>query len=281
MNLSIPPSCRQGFTLIELSIVLVIIGLVVGGVLVGQDLIHAAEIRAQIGQIEKYNTAVNTFRIKYSYLPGDIPKDQAVQVGFTARTGVYGDGDGNGYINTINAAVMSFGLGGETMLFWNDLSSAGLVDGSFTAADTAININADSSLFAAYLPQAKIGRGAFVMAYGYGDNIAGTLLAAQNNYQIVIPSYNSTWSLNTAYVMTPTEVYSIDSKIDDGMPITGKVRFATQGTIDFAPNDWALPFYDPSTFPCILQSGSTVTYNTADPIIRDKIICGIRISADF
>lgn len=44
---------QSGFTLIELSIVLVIIGLIVGGVLVGRDLIKAAEVRAQVSQIEK------------------------------------------------------------------------------------------------------------------------------------------------------------------------------------------------------------------------------------
>ena len=48
---------KRGFTLIELSIVLVIIGLIVGGILVGQDLINAAAIRAQIAQVEKYQTA--------------------------------------------------------------------------------------------------------------------------------------------------------------------------------------------------------------------------------
>ncbi len=47
---------QSGFTLIELSIVLVLIGLIVGGVLVGQDLIRAAKLRAQIGQIEKFNS---------------------------------------------------------------------------------------------------------------------------------------------------------------------------------------------------------------------------------
>lgn len=52
---------RGGFTLIELSIVLVVSGLIVGGVLVGQDLIRAAGVRATITQIEKFNQAAHTF----------------------------------------------------------------------------------------------------------------------------------------------------------------------------------------------------------------------------
>src|ERR1700712_2724582 len=91
----------QGFTLIELSIVLVIIGLIVGGVLVGQDLVRAAAVRAQISQIEKYNTAVNTFYGKYGYLPGDIKDPDATRFGFASRNpngGQPGNADGNGLI---------------------------------------------------------------------------------------------------------------------------------------------------------------------------------------
>ena len=76
-------SQEQGFTLIELSIVLVIIGLIVGGVLVGQDLIRASEVRATITQIEKYNTAVNTFHAKFNAIPGDMSLVIATQFGFT------------------------------------------------------------------------------------------------------------------------------------------------------------------------------------------------------
>src|SRR5271170_3878378 len=85
---------NAAFTLIELSIVLVIIGLIVGGVLVGQDLIKAAQIRATVTQLEKYNTSVNTFRGKYNGLPGDL---QSPTNFFPSVTGAgTGTGLGNG-----------------------------------------------------------------------------------------------------------------------------------------------------------------------------------------
>ena len=64
-------SNKNGFTLIELSIVLVIIGLVVGGVLVGADLIKAAKIRSAVSDLDKITAAVNTFKLKYNCIPGD------------------------------------------------------------------------------------------------------------------------------------------------------------------------------------------------------------------
>lgn len=81
----------DGFTLIELSIVLVIIGLIVGGVLVGQSLINAAAVRAQVTQIEKFNSVVNTFYGKYGYLPGDLPAGPAAQFGFASRGSYAGE----------------------------------------------------------------------------------------------------------------------------------------------------------------------------------------------
>jgi prepilin-type N-terminal cleavage/methylation domain-containing protein len=66
-----PSHRRSGFTLIELSIVLVIIGLLVGGVLVGRDLIRAAQMRSFVGDMEELVSAINAFRTKYNCLPGD------------------------------------------------------------------------------------------------------------------------------------------------------------------------------------------------------------------
>ena len=63
----------KGFSLVELSIVLVILGLLIGGILTGQSLIRAAELRSVTTQYQGYVTAVNTFRDKYFALPGDMP----------------------------------------------------------------------------------------------------------------------------------------------------------------------------------------------------------------
>lgn len=62
----------KGFTLLEFSIVLILIGLVVGGVLLGSDLIRASERRAVISEVQNFKTAITTFKGQYRALPGDM-----------------------------------------------------------------------------------------------------------------------------------------------------------------------------------------------------------------
>ena len=68
---------NKGFTLVELSIVLVILGLLVGGVLSGQSLIRAAELRSITAQQQRFVTSINAFRDKYFALPGDMTNAQS------------------------------------------------------------------------------------------------------------------------------------------------------------------------------------------------------------
>ncbi len=167
----------SGFTLVELSIVLVIIGLIIGGVLVGRDLINSATIRSQIAQIEKYNAAVNTFRGKYGYLPGDIPNPVASQYGFVARGQYAGEGDGNGVLEAVTGDWAGNNncckqATGENPMFWMDLSTAKLIDGGFSSA-SPVNQPGNTltlpgaggiSLFL-YFPVAKIGQGNFIFVF--------------------------------------------------------------------------------------------------------------------
>lgn len=156
-------SKNNGFTLIELSIVLVIVALLAGGILVGQELIHAAYIRDAVSKVEKINTAVNTFRLKYNCLPGDCPNatqffagssqpeqvsngngDKGINGLRYARPDVYGSGVwkcNNGNYNITNMGASTYigwiaaGTCPTANVFipewlgaWDHLAAAGLVE---------------------------------------------------------------------------------------------------------------------------------------------------------
>src|SRR5580765_2378581 len=153
----------NGSTLIELSIVLVIISLVVGGIFVGRDLIQAAEIRSTVAQFQKFQTAVATFKLKYQALPGDMLSAQANASGFqpTARVDTaaspqaYTHGNGLVEAHVFGVSRDAGGLASEACLFWQDLSSAQLIPFSFTSAlegDNAISL----SQLASYIPPSPL-----------------------------------------------------------------------------------------------------------------------------
>ena len=214
---------KSAFTLIELSIVLVIIGLIIGGVLVGQDLINAATIRAQISQIEKYQTAVHTFELKYGYLPGDIPDPAASAFGFAQRATYGGGGDGNGVIGTSAVGSGAYALEAENLLFWEDLSKANLIEGSFSTANknTILCFGGSLAINASlYFPKSKLGSNGYVYVWS-----GGWTASDGNNYfgvTGVVGCFNSNYVLSVPSI-TVGQAYSIDTKIDDGLPQSGNV----------------------------------------------------------
>ena len=173
-------SCRHGFTLIEISIVLVIIGLLVGGILVGRDLIASAIVRAQITQVGKYTTALYAFKNKYNCLPGDCAT--AANFGFLARGSGYGQGDGDGIISGYGTGYAQVG---ETGVFWRDLSDARLIEGGFSSAIMSNDIPADvtGTALDAYFPQAKMGNGNYVYVHSGGSSTIGITLG--NRWQLL------------------------------------------------------------------------------------------------
>lgn len=222
---------RAGFTLVELSIVLVIIGLIIGGVLVGRDLISAATVRAQISQIEKYNAAVNTFRGKYGYLPGDIPNPVAAQYGFTMRGSNPGEGDGNGIMEGIyGTGGTNYGYvetTGENAMFWVDLSAANLLDGSFSTASPTTTQASPLILTGAslnlYLPPAKLGGGNYIYVWSQNNT---------NYYGMGgITQLFNYGALYTSRSVTVQQAYNIDVKMDDGMPQSGRVTAQEVGSV--------------------------------------------------
>jgi prepilin-type N-terminal cleavage/methylation domain-containing protein len=238
---------KSGFTLIELSIVLVIIGLIAGGIVAGQDLIEVAAVRAQVAQIEKYDTAVNTFRVKYAYLPGDIPEPNATAIGFTPRGQYAGEGDGNGMIEGDCSDIIACGPCGfcisigEGLLFWEDLGIANLIEQPLNSAVANLSPNAQGTAVAQYLPHAKIGNGNYVYVWSGGSS-GGWQGNGDGRIYFGISAVTQlyAWYAVSSPALTILQAFNIDTKIDDGMPQSGRVMawYYTYPLENFSPT-WA------------------------------------------
>lgn len=185
---------NKGFTLIELSIVIVIIGLIVAGVVGGQSLVKQSKLRAVISEVNKYRVAINSFKLEYNALPGDMVNAQDY-FGVNVT-----NGNGNKLI----------GLGGITDLesygAFEHLSEAKLIKSSFTGVGpTAIGVNSPKSPYS--------GDTTF---YFYNGNLWNKY---RRGNSLVLSGANG-WS---DYSVDISDAHSIDKKVDDGLPYLGRV----------------------------------------------------------
>src|SRR6188474_264540 len=105
---------QRGFTLVEIAIVLMIVGLLIGGILRGQELIQSARVRNLVDQKSAVQTAYIGFLDRYRLLPGDLTAAQAGVVG-------------NGVVNSVPGGNGLIALGTESTLFFQNLTAAGFI----------------------------------------------------------------------------------------------------------------------------------------------------------
>lgn len=210
-----------GFTLIEMSVILVVIGLLVGGVLVGQSMYETAQMRNQIAQIEEFTTAAHIFEAKYACLPGDCWDAVSFGLGSSGNPGANGDGDGA--VTSKHSAFDNHfqGQSYESLNFWYHLSQAELIGGEFDGYYSGI-VWGDGPGKAAQMattPKAIIGDNAHLMVTNFG--VAG------GNYRTAGGSFYF-YQPGTAHEtrrtgIPPVLAHKLDTKIDDGKPLTGIV----------------------------------------------------------
>jgi prepilin-type N-terminal cleavage/methylation domain-containing protein len=202
---------RHGFSLVELSIVLVIIGLLVGGIMAGSSLIRNSEVKTVITEYNQYKQAALSFRSKYAALPGDLT--DASSYWATANNG---NGDGQ-----IAAAGGGAGLTAEWAQFWSQLALTGSIEGSFSGL--AGSVGGSHMVIGTNVPKATLtnaGWGTFWVGNWIGDanNFAydyGNVLTLGGNTGLNSWPYTS--------VLKPEEAWNLDTKLDDGMPGAGKL----------------------------------------------------------
>jgi prepilin-type N-terminal cleavage/methylation domain-containing protein len=230
---SAKPSPRLGFTLIEMSITLVIIGLVVGGIMVGNELIQTAKLRGLITERDKLLTAVSTFRLKYNGLPGDL----------TNATNFWGTDPGgcpntayntvkktetcNGIIEgrfTPNTCVEpNVGANREHHRFWQHLSNAGLIDEMVTGA-TGGSLFYYTQTRGVNSPTSRYGAAIGISTSGHWNcTYPGPSWFPADYGFVILTGKQYTDVFTHMPFLTPLDVFGIDSKIDDGKPGTGKV----------------------------------------------------------
>ena len=225
------PRSQQGFTLVELAIVLMIIGLLIGGVLRGQELMNNAKISATVQQIKAYEGATVTFRDSYSQLPGDMATATFRVPGCTAAN-FCSNGDGNGIIGTrmtgFDLLTLQTGNAApavETSMYWKHMAMAHLISGVMP------NGNPTDPSWGETHPNAKVDGGfmvVFGMHFGGARNQEALWLALVNR----IAGGGNAYQSNGENPITPIQALQIDQKMDDGMPDMGDVISPDDGTCD-------------------------------------------------
>ena len=236
---------RAAFTLVELSVVLAIIGLLIGSIMVGREMIRGQELRKVLTDAKNYGVALRQFEDKYKLPAGDLsnaeqlwgnaeggsPTTNCVTPSTSASTNgiTTCNGNGSGNIDTLTEAYWA----------WQHMSAAGMITGRYSGINDAIGA-----------PKAPWSPATF------------NIFNAANLYWVVDSSNTlSTWYFDGDYRdailltsigaggLTGQKAYWLDAKADDGMPATGKIL----GSKPILPS--------PPLVSCVTSATSSATYD--------------------
>lgn len=178
----------KGFTLVEIAVVLIVVGLLMGAILKGQELITQAKIRNIANELNGVTAAVLAYQDRYRQVPGD---DATAAARWPAAGGIAAavDGDGNRTVGAaaVAAAACAAAGVGENCTLWNHLRRSGLIVGGAASNETPLNAAAG-----------------FLHVQTAGLGLAGLIVCTTN--------------------LSGKIAGAIDTQLDDGNPATGTLR---------------------------------------------------------
>lgn len=232
---------RNGYTLLEMSVVLTIIGLIVGGILIGRNIIHNGELHSAIADLERYKKAALLFKDKYHEFPGDMPNaenfwgtdancaNQLIGANATPKIPTC-NGNGNGMIGDYSDIPYQPTVYAETYRFWQQLANAGMIDGTYNGAISSRVSPAIPFDGGMNIPAGQIGGTGFLMTYaalvqgGAGGN---QYFDGVYNHILIFfrPNREPVSPMEKSYpAVSAVDGHAIDQKMDDGFPGTGNIR---------------------------------------------------------
>ena len=221
-------SRKRGFTLVELSIVIIIIGLLIAGIAAGDSLIRQAALSSVITDLTNFRTDIIIFKDKYSGLPGDLPNAYA-WFGASCGTNDTGqttscNGNGDGSIDTV--AWWIAGSPYEDLRAWQHLALAGLVPGSFPG----VTVDSNRELVGVNVPASKLSGVGYSFGLDDPQSFYGVSVAGKN--LITVGSLSGGAQRYLGGMVNPTDGLALDAKMDDGNNLTGEIMIVG------AHDDW-------------------------------------------
>lgn len=288
---------NKGFTLLEMTIVMAVVALISGGILLGKDLIHAAELRATVQQIEQFDISYNTFKMKYGCIPGDCPntEEQGFVGNFSIRLAYAQDQTDNLFarLNPISDAFaftliefevligdpngngngrLDFEDNYEPPISWVMLHQAGMVDEYFEpeSKKVLLPIPAHALITSTYNAPAFWFTNYFVPGRdSFGNE---SLIKEAGHYYTPVATL---YPLPGASTITSADAEDIDRKLDNAVPTSGRMTASSAADVNIVNG----PPYNPNVHRGSEGASSPycVTTNNTYNVRNPAHLCSIMI----